>query len=311
MDNASVGASDNLVESRRNRECVLPSVRANDIDLWYETTGDPDDPALLLIMGLGEQLIAWPDEFCTALADRGFHVVRFDNRDIGWSAWLDDLGVPDLPGLFGGDLSSVRYRLSDLVADTAGLIEALHLRRPHVAGVSMGGMIAQQLAIDRPELVASLASISSTTGDLEVGQNTLDDPAALIPLPGADREAAIAADVALYRTIGSPGDPADDEELTRRAAAKVDRSYHPTGMVRQLAAVLSAPDRTKHLHALETPTVVVHGDADRVVDASGGRATAAAIPGAELMVIPGMGHDLPEAFRPRIVDAIAANAGRA
>jgi pimeloyl-ACP methyl ester carboxylesterase len=292
-------------------ESGLPSVRVNGIDLWHETTGDPDDPALLLIMGLGEQLIAWPDGFCTALAARGFHVIRFDNRDIGRSAWLDDLGVPDMLGLFGGDLSSVRYRLADLVADTAGLIEALHLRRPHVAGVSMGGMIAQQLAVDRPDLVASLASLSSTTGDRAVGQSTLDDPSALMPPPAADREAAIAADVALWHVIGSPAYPTGDDELARLAAAKFDRGHHPIGTVRQLAAILSAPDRTGDLGRLDLPAVVIHGDADRLIDVSGGRATAAAIPGAELLILPGMGHDLPEPLWPRIVDAIATNAGKA
>ncbi|MFG1606720.1 alpha/beta fold hydrolase [Actinoplanes sp. NPDC049265] len=289
----------------------MPSVRVNGIDLWYETTGHTDDPALLLVMGLGEQLIAWPDGFCAALAARGFHVIRFDNRDVGRSAWLDDLGVPDMLGLFGGDLSSVRYRLADLVADTAGLIEALHLRRPHVAGVSMGGMIAQQLAIDRPDLVASLASLSSTTGDPAVGQSTLDDPSALMPPADADRAAAIAADLALWHVIGSPAYPVGDEELTRLAAAKFDRGHHPVGTVRQLAAILATPDRTAALGRLDLPAVVIHGDADRLIDVSGGRATAAAIPGAELVILPGMGHDLPEAVWPRVVDAIAANAGRA
>jgi pimeloyl-ACP methyl ester carboxylesterase len=266
---------------------------------------------LLLIMGLGEQMIAWPDGFCTALADRGFHVIRFDNRDVGQSTWLDELGAPDLPALFGGDLSSVRYRLSDMVADTAGLLEVLGIRRAHVVGVSMGGMIGQQLAIDRPDTVASLASISSTTGDPAVGQNTAGDPAALMPSPGADREAAIAAEVALYRLIGSPGFETSDEELTGRAAAKFDRGYHPVGTVRQFAAIATAPDRTAGLRTLRVPTVVVHGDADPLVDVSGGRATAAAVPGAELVVVPGMGHDLPEGAWQRLADAIATNAARA
>ncbi|BCJ50121.1 alpha/beta hydrolase [Actinoplanes sp. NBRC 14428] len=284
---------------------------SNGIDLCYETFGNADDPALLLVMGLGEQLIAWPDGFCAALAARGFHVIRFDNRDVGRSTWLDDLGVPDLAALFGGDLSSVRYQLADMVADTAGLIEGLRLGRAHVVGVSMGGMIAQQLAVDRPELVASLASIMSTTGDRTVGQASLENPGALVPPPGADRDTAIAADVALYRLIGSPGFEASDEELARNAAAKVDRGYHPAGTVRQLAAIAAAPDRTAGLRALTVPTVVIHGEADRLIDPSGGRATADAVPGAELVLIPGMGHDLPEGVWAPIIDAISANAARA
>ena len=284
----------------------MPSVRTNGIDLWYETTGDPAGPPLLLVMGLGEQLIAWPDGFCDALAARGFHVIRFDNRDIGRSTWLDDLGDPDVLALFGGDLSTARYRLADMAADTAGLIEALGLGRAHLVGVSMGGMIAQQLAVDRPDLVAGLTSIMSTTGDPAVGQSTLGNPAELMPVPGATREAAIAADVALFRTIGSPGFELDEAELARRAAAKFDRGHHPAGVARQFAAIVASPDRTAGLRALEVPTVVIHGDADRMIDVTGGRATADAIPGAELMVIPGMGHDLPEATWNRIADAIAA-----
>jgi pimeloyl-ACP methyl ester carboxylesterase len=289
----------------------LPQARTNGIDLWYETIGDPGDPPLILVMGLGEQLIAWPDGFCVALADRGFHVVRFDNRDMGRSTWLDDLGDPDVPALFGGDLSTARYRLSDMAADTAGLIETLGAGPAHVVGVSMGGMIAQQLVVDRPDLVASLASIMSTTGDPSVGQVTMADPAALFPAPGADRAAAIAANVALYRLIGSPGFPLDEDALAERSAAKYDRGHHPAGMVRQFAAIAASPDRTAALAAVKVPTVVIHGEEDPLVHVSGGRATAAAIPGAELLTVPGMGHDLPEAAWERIIDAISANAGKA
>jgi pimeloyl-ACP methyl ester carboxylesterase len=266
---------------------------------------------MLLIIGVGTQLLAWPDGFCALLAGYGFHVIRFDNRDVGLSTWLDELGDVDLPGLLQGDFSTVRYRLSDLVADVAGLLAALGLPHAHLVGVSMGGGIAQQLAIDRPELVDSLASIMSSTSDRSVGQTTLDNPAALVPVPGADRETAIAADAELHRLIGSPGIAPGDEELTRRATAAYDRAYHPAGTFRQIAANAIAPDRTDALRTLKVPTVVIHGDSDPLVDVSGGRATAAAIPGAELLVIPGMGHDLPEAEWSRIADAIAANAARA
>jgi pimeloyl-ACP methyl ester carboxylesterase len=289
----------------------VPFAQSNGIELCYETFGDPGDPPMLLIMGVGTQLLAWPDGFCALLAGYGFHVIRFDNRDVGLSTWLDELGDVDLPGLLQGDFSTVRYRLSDLVADVAGLLAALGLPHAHLVGVSMGGGIAQQLAIDRPELVDSLASIMSSTSDRSVGQTTLDNPAALVPVPGADRETAIAADAELHRLIGSPGIAPGDEELTRRATAAYDRAYHPAGTFRQIAANAIAPDRTDALRTLKVPTVIIHGDSDPLVDVSGGRATAAAIPGAELLVIPGMGHDLPEAEWSRIADAIAANAARA
>jgi pimeloyl-ACP methyl ester carboxylesterase len=292
------------------KEKQMPTVRANGLDLYYETCGDPDDPALLLIMGLGEQLTQWPDKFCDALAARGFHVIRFDNRDVGLSTWLDELGEPDMPALFGGDTSSVHYRLSDMAADTRGLIEALGVQRAHLVGASMGGMIAQQLTIDSPDVVASLASIMSTTGDPAVGQTILDDVSALLPAPGTDRAASIAADVALYRMIGSPGFETSDEERISQATAKFERAHHPAGVLRQFAAIVASPDRTDALRDVHQPTVVIHGEADRLVAVSGGQATADAVPGAKLLVIPGMGHDLPAGVWDLIVDAIATNAAR-
>lgn len=289
----------------------MPYAQSNGIELCYETFGDPDDPVMLLIMGVGEQLLGWPDGFCELLADHRFQVIRFDNRDVGLSTWLDELGDVDLPGLLGGDLSTVRYRLSDLVADTAGLLAALGVPRAHLVGLSMGGGIAQQLAIDSPELVASLASIMSSTSDPSVGRTALDTPAALVPPPGADRETAITADAGLHRRIGSPGIETSDEELAHRAAAKYDRAYHPAGTFRQIAANGTAADRTDGLRTVQIPTVVIHGDRDPLTNVSGGRATADAIPGAELLVIQGMGHDLPESAWNPIADAIAANAARA
>ena len=286
----------------------MPIVKSNGIEICYESFGDDDDPVMLLIMGLGEQLIAWHDGFCETLAGHGFRVIRFDNRDVGLSTWLDEYGDVDVPGLFTGDLSTVRYGLPDLVADTAGLLAALGVSRAHLVGASMGGHIAQQLAIDNPQLVASLASIMSSTGDRTVGESSIEDPFALLPVPDADREAAIAADVALYRLIGSPGFATSDEELTRRAAAKFDRAYHPAGTLRQLAADATAADRTDGLRTLRMPAVVIHGDSDPLVGPSGGRATAEAIPGARLLMIPGMGHDLPEEAWHLIADAIAGNA---
>jgi pimeloyl-ACP methyl ester carboxylesterase len=289
----------------------MPDVRSNGMTLRYETLGDPSAPALLLIMGLGAQLIDWPDGFCELLVARGYRVIRFDNRDAGLSTWLDELGRPDLGDIFGGDFTTTPYRLADLAADAAGLLKELGVERAHVAGVSMGGMIAQQLAIDHPDRVLSLCSIMSTTGDRSVGRPTPEAAAVLGQPPAGNREAAIASAVAASRIIGSPGFPVNEEELLRRTTAKYDRAYRPIGTARQYAAILASPDRTQALYGVTVPTLVIHGEADPLIDVSGGRATAATIPGAELLVVPGMGHDLPQEAWPQVIDAITRNAGRA
>ncbi|MEU7908033.1 alpha/beta hydrolase [Actinoplanes sp. NPDC049118] len=289
----------------------MPDVRSNGIQLRYETLGDHHAPALLLIMGLGAQLIDWPQEFCEQLAGRGLRVIRFDNRDAGLSTTLTRLGVPDVRGILGGDRTTVPYLLADLAADTAGLLDSLGIERAHVTGLSLGGMIAQQLTIDHPDRVASLCSIMSTTGDRAVGHPTPAAAALLGTPPAASREAAIANSIASSRIIGSPGFPATEEELLLRASAKYDRAYNPLGTLRQYAAALGSSDRTAALRGVTAPTVVIHGEDDPLIGVSGGRATADAVPGAELLVIPGMGHDLPRAVWPRIVDAIVRNTERA
>jgi pimeloyl-ACP methyl ester carboxylesterase len=285
----------------------VPTLRSNDIELAYETLGDPDDPALLLIMGLGAQLIDWPDEFCGQLAGHGFHVIRFDNRDAGLSTAFDAFGAPDVPAILQGAAGKAPYLLADFAADTAGLLDALGIERAHVVGVSMGGMIAQQLTLDHPDRVLSLASIMSTTGDHRVGRATPEAAAALGRPPAASREEAIAGALASSRVVGSTGFPVSDEERLQRATAKYDRAYRPLGTARQFAAILASPDRTAALGAVTVPVVVVHGEADPLIDVSGAHATAAAIPGADLVVIPGMGHDLPRGAWPQIIDAIVGN----
>ncbi|GAA1560341.1 alpha/beta hydrolase [Kribbella lupini] len=289
----------------------MPVAQSNGIELYYETFGNPADPPMVLIMGVGAQLLDWPDGFCELLAGHGFQVIRFDNRDVGLSTWLDELGEVDLPGLLQGDFSTVHYRLSDLVDDLAGLLGALGLPRAHLVGASMGGGIAQQLAINSPERVSSLASIMASTSDRSVGQSALENPNALVPPPGADRETAIATDARLHRLIASPGSATTDEQLKRRATTAYDRAYHPAGIFRHIAANALAADRTNALGTLKIPTVVIHGDSDPLVDVSGGLATADAVPGAELLVIPGMGHELPASAWIQITDAIAANAAKA
>jgi pimeloyl-ACP methyl ester carboxylesterase len=292
-------------------ESGIQRARVGEVELAYETFGDPGDPPLLLVMGLATQMIGWPDEFCAGLAERGLFVVRFDNRDIGLSTHLDDRGAPDILAILGGDRSTVAYPLADLADDTAGLLEALHLDSAHVVGASMGGMVAQLVAIRHPDRVRSLTSIMSTTGDPAVGMPAEAAMGVLLAPPATDRESAIQRAVDTYRVIGSPGFEFDEQALRDRAALSYDRRYNPAGVARQLAAILATADRTADLGALDVPTLVIHGEHDSLVNVSGGRATAAAIPGAELLVVDGMGHDLPRAVWPEITDRIAALVERA
>src|SRR3954454_2077654 len=292
-------------------ESGIQRAQVGELELAYETFGDRDDPPLLLVMGLATQMIGWPDEFCAGLAERGLFVIRFDNRDIGLSTHLDDRGAPDILAIIGGDRSNVPYPLADLADDAVGLLDALSLDSAHVVGASMGGMVAQLVAIRHPDRVRSLTSIMSTTGDPSVGMPSEAAMGVLLAPPAPDREAAIQRAVDTYRVIGSPGFEFDERALRERAALSYDRRYNPAGVARQLAAILTAPDRTADLGALDVPTLVVHGQADALVNVSGGRATAAAVPGAELLVLEGMGHDLPRALWPEITDRITALVERA
>jgi pimeloyl-ACP methyl ester carboxylesterase len=288
----------------------MPTVPVNGIELEYEAFGHDDDPALVLIAGLGAQLIDMPQEMCEQLAGHGLRVIRFDNRDAGLSSSLDELGTPDLAAVLTGDHATVPYLLADMAADTIGLLDVLGIGAAHLAGVSMGGMVAQQAAIDHPGRLLSLASISSTTGDPSVGQATPVALAALARPAATSRERAIRNSAEGSRVFSSPGFEVSDEDLLRRATAKYDRSHRPEGRLRQIAAVAASPDRTKALRDVTVPTVVIHGEADPLINVSGGRATAAAIPDAELVIIPGLGHDLPRGAWPQIVGAIVGNAGR-
>ncbi len=291
----------------------MPRAAANGIELEYDTFGDPACPALLLIMGLGSQLISWDPRFCGMLAERGYYVIRFDNRDIGLSTQFDHLPAPDLGAILGGDTGSAPYVMADMAADAAGLLDALGIERAHVVGASMGGMIAQELAIKYPERVLSLCSFMSTTGDRAVGQPSAEAMAVILAPAGADREAAIGRTVDVLRVIGSktPEYEPTDEWRRQRAAAGHDRAYRPAGGLRQVAAIAACPDRTAALRGLKMPVLVMHGDRDPLVDVSGGYATAAAVPGAELIIYPGLGHDLPQPLFAPFADAITANAQKA
>jgi pimeloyl-ACP methyl ester carboxylesterase len=284
-------------------------VRMGDIEIAYEEFGDPDDQAVLLVMGLGVQMLGWDTEFCELLAAEGFRVVRFDNRDVGRSTSYDG-PVPDWPALMVGDTASATYLLDDMADDAVKLLDHLGIGAAHVVGASLGGMIAQMLAIRHPDRVLSLTSIMSRPGDPASGQPHPEALEALLNPPPNDREAIAEWAARNWDVIGSPGFESDTDALRRRAQESYDRGYNPRGVGRQLAAIIASGDRTDELAKLDLPALVIHGEEDPLIDVSGGRATAAAIPGAKLIVIPGMGHDIPRELWPRFVGEIAANARR-
>jgi pimeloyl-ACP methyl ester carboxylesterase len=280
------------------------------VALCYERFGDPANPPLLLIAGLGQQLLAWPDGLCDALAARGLHVVRFDNRDSGES-WHAATTPPSTRQLITRRFAPDQYVLDDMARDTAGLIDALELGPVHVAGMSMGGMIGQTLATGYPQYVRSLVSMMSSTGARRAGWPAISTLRLTRRPPPSDREAAATLAVVLWRHIGSHGFPFDEQEVRALAMRSFDRdAYAAAGTARQLAAILKSGDRTPQLRRIMAPTLVVHGDRDRLVHPSGGRATAAAIPRAHLTTIAGMGHDLPVGAWPQLVDLIAGHAAR-
>jgi pimeloyl-ACP methyl ester carboxylesterase len=290
---------------------TVREVGPSGIEVAYERFGDPSAPPVLLIMGLATQMLGWPDGFCAALVERGLQVIRFDNRDIGLSTHLHHAPRADLKAAMAGDTSSASYTLAEMGADTVGLLDALELDSAHIVGASMGGMIAQVVVIEHPERVRSLTSIMSTTGDARVGQPTQAALGALLAPPASDRQEAMDRAVSAFRVIGSPGFELDEHEVRERAGLSYDRANDPQGVARQLLAVVASPDRTPGLGSVSLPTLVLHGAADPLVDLSGGRATARAIPGAELVIIDGMGHDLPRALWPQIAERIAELVARA
>ena len=293
----------------------MPRARANGIELEYETFGRPSDPPLLLVMGLGAQMIFWHDEFCGRLVERGFHVIRFDNRDVGRSTWLDHLGMPDVMAAMAAAAErrpfDAPYRLSDMAADAAGLLDALDIEQAHVVGASMGGMIAQTLAIEHPRRVRTLTSIMSTTGHPDLPPPRPEAMSLLVTPPPSTREGHIERAVQTSRVIGSPAYPSDPDELRALAARAWDRGVNPPGMARQLTAILASGSRREALRSVRAPALVIHGSDDPLVPVEAGRDTAEALPRAELLEIPGMGHDLPRALWGTLVDAIAKHTERA
>lgn len=280
--------------------------RVNGIEICAEVRGPDEAEPLLLVMGLGAQLVSWDERFADHLVERGFRVVRFDNRDTGRSTHFDDHRV-DIFEVFGaieaGRQPEVPYTLSDMAADAAGLLDALGIESAHVVGASMGGMIVQTMAIEHPARVRSVTSIMSTTGDPDVGQPTAEASAMLLQAPPTTEDEAIEAALAAERVWGSPGFP-DPDGTAARARREWNRVRDPAGIARQIGAIAASGSRTESLGSVSAPVTVIHGTADTLVTPSGGRRTAEAVPHATYVEIDGMGHNLPGALWPRIIDVI-------
>lgn len=292
-------------------EAFAENVGPAKITMAYQRIGDPSAPPVFLLMGAGEQMIGWPEGFCKELTSRGLQLIRFDSRDTGLSTHFTDAPIPDFAAVQSGDYTTVAYSLSEMAADTVGLMDALHIDSVHLVGASMGGMVAQTFALAYPDRVRSLTSIMSTTGNPAVGQQ---DYVALAPLgqpPNNDRDGYIAWKLRARKTIGSPKYPFDEIEAAARAGLAWDRDHDPLSTMRQFVAVIKSGDRTMQLGSLRMPVLVIHGEADKMINVSGGRATAAAIPGAKLVTYEGMGHDLPKPLWSAITTQIAALIHRA
>jgi pimeloyl-ACP methyl ester carboxylesterase len=275
----------------------MPRARNGSVEIEYQTFGDDRPEAVILVNGLGSQMTRWPEAFCEKLVAKGYRAIRFDNRDTGLSTWPTE-----------------KYALSDMAADAIAVLDAAGVKKAHAAGVSMGGMIVQALAIEHPDRVLSLTSIMSSTGAADAFKSTPEAEAVLntpAPDPQADFEVFVAHGMKNARTIGSPAYPWDEAALRERVISEYRRGFNPAGVARQMAAIRGDGDRTERLKALKVPTVVLHGADDPLLMKVGGEATAAAIPGAELRIIPGMGHDLPPGLYDIFVDAIVTAASRA
>ena len=288
------------------------SVEANGIESVYDTFGEPSASPMLLVMGLGQQMIFWDEEFCIQLAAQGYRVIRFDNRDVGLSTKFDEAGVPDILALMQaaaqGEAVQAPYLLHDMADDAVGLLNALGIESAHVVGVSMGGMIAQEMAIHHPDRVRTLTSIMSSTGNPDLPPPTPEAMAILVTPAPTDRAGYIESSVQTWRVLNGPVLPLDEDLTRERAGRFFDRGLSPEGMVRQLAAILASGSRRESLKSVTIPTLVIHGDADPLVPVEGGIDTANSVPGAGLMIIEGMGHDLPPVVEPQVIEAIVRHA---
>jgi pimeloyl-ACP methyl ester carboxylesterase len=284
---------------------------ANGLEIVYQEMGDPSGESLVLVMGLATQMLGWDEDFCALLAERGFRVVRFDNRDIGRSTKLTSAGVPSRLDTISGRRATAPYLLRDMARDTIGLMDHLGIDAAHLVGASMGGMIVQAAAIEHPERVRSMVSIMSTTGSRWTGLPSWRAMGVLLGAPPRDRDSAVERAVKTFKVIGSPGYPFEEDRIRDIAGRSYDRGHSAAGVARQLHAISASGDRTRGLRSVRVPTTVIHGKSDVLVRPAGGRATARAVPGARLKMIDGMGHDLPRELWPTFVEEIAGNAARA
>jgi len=295
----------------------MPHVKANGLDIYYESHGPENAEPILLIMGLGAQMSRWSPEMIGKLVAAGHRVIAYDNRDVGLTEKLDAAGAPDMgaivTALREGRKPPVAYTLDEMAADAAGLLDALGIERAHIVGASMGGMIAQLVAADHPHKTLSLTSIMSSTGNPNLPRATPEAMARLntpAPDPNKDLEGFLASAVEGAKVMASRYPP-EEGAVRAQSLADFKRSYYPVGFQRQYAGVIASPDRRPKLKTITAPTVVIHGDADPLVPVEGGRDTAANIPGAELIVVPGVGHEMPAAVLDVFVDGILAAVGRA
>jgi pimeloyl-ACP methyl ester carboxylesterase len=284
---------------------------ANGIELAYQEAGDHDGRPLLLIMGLATQMVAWEEDFCAMLVDRGFRVIRFDNRDIGHSTSIDEAGVPSRFDMLSGRRATAAYTLRDTADDTFGLMDHLGIESAHLVGASMGGMIGQTMAIQDPARVRSLVSMMSTTGNRWIGSPSFKAWGILLAKYPRTREQYVRRAVKTVKVIGSPCYPMEPERIEALAGTMYDRGHNTAGIIRQMHAISASGDRTTALSRLDLPVTVLHGSADPLARPAAGRATAAAIPGARLRIFEGMGHDLPRELWPEFVDEIDNTADRA
>jgi pimeloyl-ACP methyl ester carboxylesterase len=296
--------------SERTTLAVMAVARNGSVEIYYETFGDPADPTLVLVNGLGSQCINFRTEWCDRFVAKGFHVVRMDNRDVGLSTHFSEV-TPDLAGLIAaltaGEPADAPYRLSDMAADVVAVLDALGVERAHVMGLSMGGMIVQALAIEHPERLRSMTSVMSTTGELDVGQASAEARTRLFAPPATNRESAIANHLAGLRIWGSPG-KVDEDAQARFAGEAYDRAFDPAGVGRQIMAVTASGSRAEGLKDVQVPTLVLHGSADALIDPSGGRRTAELVPGARFVLMEGMGHDYPQAYWDQWVELVTDHA---
>jgi len=278
--------------------------KVDEIEIVYDTFGNPSNPPMLLIMGLGAQMIRWDDAFCKAIAAQGRWVIRFDNRDVGLSTKCHEAGIPDVMSLIQGQKVDVPYTLKEMARDAIGLLDTLGIKSADVVGVSMGGMIAQTMAIHYPERVRTLTSIMSSTGNPDLPQSTPEAMEALLAPPASNRNDYVTSQLKAAKVLHGPKYPLNEEYVRNYAERSYDRCYDPTGFVRQFGAILGSGSRNEALGTVKIPTLVIHGDADPLVPVAGGKDTAKSIPKAKLLIIEGMGHSFPTEVVPQILHAL-------